>query len=188
MVQLPEPTEENSKALVEGYKTIADIGKERIRRAATKITQEHPEKAKDLDLGFKVFKLDSSNIKTWSPEAENLEQNLLDAVENIKEGRTEEDLLFEILLKYGLDLTLPITENDVAGAKVFNVGAGALLVCLSDNINVAVAEGIAKTQKMKLNPEICRVVFKDNGFKDSAEKTNVMQKLMQHNIDEVRSI
>ena len=187
MVQLPEPIEENHDAFTKGYRFITDISKKRIINASEKITQEHPEEAKDLDLGFKVFKLDSSNIKTWSPEAENLEQNLLDAVENIKEGRTEEDLLFEILLKYGLDLTLPITENDVAGAKVFNVGAGALLVCLSDNINVAVAEGIAKL-KNELNPEICRVVFKDNGFKDSAEKTNVMQKLMQHNIDEVRSI
>ncbi|WP_400077124.1 site-specific DNA-methyltransferase [Winogradskyella sp. R77965] len=186
-VQLPEPTEEKSEAFKAGYKTIADIGKERIRRVGNKITQEHPEKAKDLDLGFKVFKLDSSNIKTWSPEAENLEQNLLDAVENIKERRSENDLLFEILLKYGLDLTLPITEHDLVGAKVFNVGAGALLVCLADEINVAVAEGIAEL-KNKLNPEICRVVFKDNGFKDSAEKTNVLQKLKQHNIEEVRSI
>lgn len=187
MVQLPEPTEKDSKALEEGYKTIADIGKERIRRAGKKLKEEHPDKAKDLDLGFKVFKLDSSNIKAWSPEAENLEQNLLDAVENIKEGRTENDLLFEILLKYGLDLTLPITEHDVAGAKVFNVGAGALLVCLADDITVTVAEGVAEL-KNKLNPEICRVVFKDNGFKDSAVKTNVMQKLKQHNIEEVRSI
>ncbi len=187
MVQLPEPTAKDSKALKEGFKTIADIGKERIRRAGNKIKEEYPDKAKELDLGFKVFKLDSSNIKAWSPEAENLEQNLLDAVENIKEGRSESDLLYEILLKYGLDLTLPITEHTVADAKVFNVGAGALLVCLSDDITVAVAEGIAEL-KNKLNPEICRVVFKDNGFKDSAQKTNVMQKLKQHNIEEVRSI
>ncbi|QNM84915.1 site-specific DNA-methyltransferase [Polaribacter pectinis] len=186
-VQFPEPTEETSEAYKFGYKTIAEIGKQRIKLAGKKITEEHPEKAKDLDLGFKVFKLDSSNIKAWSPEAENLEQNLLDAVENIKEGRSESDLLFEILLKYGLDLTLPITEHEIAGAKVFNVGAGALLVCLADNITVAVAEGIAELKK-ELNPEICRVVFKDNGFKDSAEKTNVMQKLKQHNIEEVRSI
>ncbi len=186
-VQLPELVEKESIAERNGYKRITDIGKERIRKAGNKIKEGHPDKAKDLDLGFKVFKLDSSNIKAWSPEAENLEQNLLDAVENIKEGRTEKDLLFEILLKYGLDLTLPITEHDVAGAKVFNVGAGALLVCLADEITVAVAEGIAEL-KNKLNPEICRVVFKDNGFKDSAQKTNVMQKLKQHNIEEVRSI
>ncbi|QNM84913.1 site-specific DNA-methyltransferase [Polaribacter pectinis] len=187
MVQLPEPVEKNHDAYKKGFKFITEISKKRIVNASKKITEEHPEKAKDLDLGFKVFKLDSSNIKAWSPEAENLEQNLLDAVENIKEGRSESDLLFEILLKYGLDLTLPITEHEIAGAKVFNVGAGALLVCLADNITVAVAEGIAELKK-ELNPEICRVVFKDNGFKDSAEKTNVMQKLKQHNIEEVRSI
>jgi adenine-specific DNA-methyltransferase len=166
---------------------ISELGKERIRLAGKRIKEVNPEKAKDLDLGFKVFKLDSSNIKAWSPDSENLEQNLLDAVENIKEGRSENDLLFEILLKYGLDLTLPITEHNIAGAKVFNVGAGALLVCLADDINEAVAEGIAELKK-ELNPEICRVVFKDNGFEDSAEKTNVMQKLKQHSIEEVRSI
>jgi adenine-specific DNA-methyltransferase len=166
---------------------ISELGKERIRLAGKRIKEVNPEKAKDLDLGFKVFKLDSSNIKAWSPDSENLEQNLLDAVENIKEGRSENDLLFEILLKYGLDLTLPITEHNIAGAKVFNVGAGALFVCLADDINEAVAEGIAELKK-ELNPEICRVVFKDNGFEDSAEKTNVMQKLKQHSIEEVRSI
>ena len=186
-VQLPEPTDVKSESYKAGYKTIPEIAKERIRRVGKKITEDHPEKAKDLDLGFKVFKLDSSNIKAWSPEAENLEQNLLDAVENIKEGRTENDLLFEVLLKYGLDLTLPITEHEISGVKVFNVGAGALLVCLADDITVAVAEGIAEL-KNELKPEICRVVFKDNGFKDSAVKTNVMQKLKQHNIEEVRSI
>ncbi|WP_117171957.1 site-specific DNA-methyltransferase [Lutibacter oceani] len=187
MVQLPEPIEESHEAYSKGYRYITEISKKRIDNVAKKLKEEHPDKAKDLDLGFKVFKLDSSNIKAWSPEVENLEQNLLDAVENIKEGRTENDLLFEILIKYGLDLTLPITEHEVAGAKVFNVGAGALLVCLADDITVAVAEGIAEL-KNKLNPEICRVVFKDNGFKDSAQKTNVMQKLKQHNIEEVRSI
>ncbi|MFV0249308.1 MAG: site-specific DNA-methyltransferase, partial [Tenacibaculum sp.] len=144
-------------------------------------------KAKNLDLGFKVFKLDSSNIKAWTPEAENLEQNLLDAVENIKEGRTENDLLFEILLKYGLDLALPITEHNIAGAKIFNINAGTLLVCLADDITIAVAKSIAEL-KNKLKPEVCRVVFKDNGFKDSEQKTNVMQALKQHNIKEVRSI
>ena len=187
MVQLPEPTDEKSEPFKAGYKTIPEIAKERIRRAGNKIKEEHPNKAKDLDLGFKVFKLDSSNIKAWSPQSENLEQNLLDAVENIKKGRTDKDLLFEILLKYGLDLTLPITEHEIVDAKVYNVGMGALLICLSDDITVAVAEGIAEL-KNKLNPEICRVVFKDNGFKDSAQKTNVMQKLKQHNIEEVRSI
>jgi adenine-specific DNA-methyltransferase len=186
-IQLPEILDDKSQASKDGYRTIAEIGKERIRRAGKKLIEENPEKAKNIDLGFKVLKLDSSNIKTWSPNTDNLEQELFEAVENIKNDRTENDLLFEILLKYGLDLTAPITEHTIENAKVYSVGLGALIVCLSDKITVAVAEGIAKL-KEELQPETCRVVFKDNGFTDSAEKTNVMQKLKQHQIEEVRSI
>jgi adenine-specific DNA-methyltransferase len=187
MVQLPEKIDEKHEAFLRGYKYITDISKKRIIEASKRIAKENPEKAKNLDLGFKVFKLDSSNIKAWSPNTDNLEQELFNAVENIKSERTENDLLFEVLLKYGLDLTAPITEHTIENAKVYSVGLGALIVCLSDKITVAVAEGIAKL-KEELQPETCRVVFKDNGFADSAEKTNVMQKLKQHQIEEVRSI
>ncbi|MCG8778978.1 site-specific DNA-methyltransferase, partial [Tenacibaculum finnmarkense] len=110
-VQLPEKTDSKSELFKAGYKTIAEIGKERIRRAGKKIAEQNPEKAKDLDLGFKVFKLDSSNIKSWDGNPENLQEELFDAVSNIKTDRTEEDVLYEILLKYGLDLTLPIEEK-----------------------------------------------------------------------------
>src|SRR5690554_6293491 len=164
-VQLPEPIDKKSEAFTAGYKTIADIGKERIRRAAKKIEKDHPDKAKDLDLGFKVFKLDSSNINSWDGNPDDLESNLWSAVSNIKEERTEEDVLYEILLKYGLDLTLPIEEKDIEGKKVFNVGLGSLFVCLGDNITNKVSEGIGKW-KEELNPEMCRVVFKDGGFTD----------------------
>ena len=186
-IQLPEILDDKSQASKDGYRTIAEIGKERIRRAGKKLIEENPEKAKNIDLGFKVLKLDSSNIKTWSPNTDNLEQELFDAVENIKSDRTENDLLFEILLKYGLDLTAPITEHTIENAKVYSVGLGTLIICLSDKITVAVADGITKL-KEELQPETCRVVFKDNGFSDSAKKTNVMQKLKQHQIEEVRSI
>ena len=108
LVQLPQSTDEKSEAFKAGYKTIAEIGKERIRRVVEKIKEEHPEKSKDMDLGFKVFKLDSSNIKSWDGNPDNLNESLFDAVGNIKTDRTEEDVLYEILLKYGLDLTLPI--------------------------------------------------------------------------------
>jgi adenine-specific DNA-methyltransferase len=167
-------------------KNIAEIGKERIRRAAKKIAEENPEKAKDLDLGFKVFKLDTSNIKGWDGNPDNLDDSLFDAQDNIKTDRTEHDVLYEILLKYGLDLTLPIEEKQIAGKTVFSVGYGALFICLADNITSKVAEGIGEW-KEALQPEVCRVVFKDSGFTD-VEKTNSVQILRRFGINEIKSI
>jgi adenine-specific DNA-methyltransferase len=185
-VQLSEPTEEKSEAFKAGYKTIAEIGKERIRRAGKKIAEENQDKAKDLDLGFKVFKLDSSNIKGWDGNPEDLETSLFEAQENIKTDRTEEDVMFEILLKYGLDLTLPIDEKLMDGKKVFSVGFGALFICLSDDITNKVAEGIG-AWKQELNPSTCRVIFKDSGFSD-VEKANAVQTLKRFGISEIKSI
>lgn len=139
------------------------------------------------DLGFKVFKLDSSNIKPWELDFDLTEQDLEDQISNIKQGRKEEDVLYEVLLKYGLDLTLPITEHSVAGHKVFDIGMGALMICLSDDITLDVVEGIAKL-KDELNPEIMRVVFKDAGFADDVVKTNAVQILKQAGIEDVRSL
>jgi len=185
MVQLPEATDEKSEAFKTGYKTIAEISKERIRRAAAKIKAENPEY--DGDLGFKVFKLDSTNIKPWEVDFDMTERTLEDFISNIKTDRREEDVLYEILLKYGLDLTLPITEHAIAGQKVFDIGMGALIICLSDAISLEVVEGIAKL-KDELNPEIMRVVFKDSGFKDDVVKTNAVQILKQAGIVDVRSL
>jgi len=185
LVQLPEVCDESSYAYKSGYKTIAEISKERIRRAATKIKSENPEY--NGDLGFKVFKLDSTNIKPWEADFELDEGQLSAFVENIKADRDEEDILYEILLKYGLDLTLPITEHAIASQKVFNIGLGALIICLSDDITFEVVEGIAKL-KDELNPEIMRVVFKDSGFKDDVVKTNTVQILKQAGIVDVRSL
>ncbi len=210
MVQLPEPCDEKSEAFKAGYKTIAEISKERIRRAGAKIkeellttesTEEHGKGdlfnsssvpsvtsvVKLPDLGFKVFKLDSTNIKPWEVDFDLNEQTLLDYVENIKPERSEEDILYEILLKYGLELTLPISEHTIAGKKVFNIGMGALIVCLADAITLDVVEGIAKLKK-ELNPEIMRVVFKDSGFVDDVVKTNAVQILKQADILDVRSL
>jgi adenine-specific DNA-methyltransferase len=185
-VQLPEKTDEKSQAFSAGYKTIAEIGKERIRRAAKKIAKENPEKAKDLDLGFKVFKLDTSNIKGWDGSPDNLDDSLFDTQDNIKTDRTEHDVLYEILLKYGLDLTLPIEEKQIAGKTVFSVGYGALFICLADKITSAVAQGLGEW-KEELQPEVCRVVFKDSGFTD-VEKTNSVQTLKRFGITEIKSI
>jgi adenine-specific DNA-methyltransferase len=189
MVQLPEPCDEKSEAYKAGYKTIADIGKERIRRAGEKILQDNADKddIENLDIGFKVFKLSSSNIKPWDADFDNLEETLLNIVDNIKEERTEDDVLYEILLKYGLDLTVPIEERQIAGKTVYAIGFGALVICLDDMITLDVVEGIGGL-KVELDPEVMRVVFKDSGFSDDVVKTNAIQILKKHGIDDVKSL
>lgn len=188
-VQLPESTKEKSEAFKAGYKNICEIGKERIIRAGEKVKTESGKD--DLDIGFKVLKLDSSNIKSWDSDFENLQANLLDSIENIKLDRTNEDLLYEILLKYGLDLTLPIEELNINDKKVFNIGFGALIICLDSDIDTNTVEQIAQLKKQyeeDYGLEDMKVVFKDNGFKDAVVKTNSLQILKQHGINEVVSI
>jgi adenine-specific DNA-methyltransferase len=189
MVQLPEPCDEESDAYKADYKTIAEIGKERIRRSGDKILKENKDKKAiyDLDVGFKVFKLDSSNIKSWDGDFDNLDNALFDAVHNVKEDRTEDDVLYEILLKYGLDLTLPIEERKIADKTIYSIGLGALVICLDSEITIDIVDGIVKL-KEELNPEVMRVVFKDNGFKDDVIKTNAIQALKQHSIEDVKSL
>jgi len=187
-VQIPEPTDEKSEAYKAGYKNICEIGKERIRRAGEKIKEDNPDKdLSNLDIGFKVFKLDSSNIKKWDSDFDNLEQNLMDATENIKPDRTSQDLLYEILLKYGLDLTLPIEEKTIDGKKIFIIGYGALVVCLDEDITTDIVEAIAKL-KGEYETLIMRVVFKDSSFNNAVVKTNAIQILKQYGIDEVVSV
>ncbi len=190
MVQLPEPIDKKSYAYKSGYKTISDIGKERVRRAGEKIKEENKDEEgiEDLDIGFKVFKLDSSNIKTWDATLDDdLEQTLFDMQENIKEDRTEEDLVYEVLLKYGLDLTLPIEELSIKNKKVYVIGFGALVICLDQNIGLDLVEVIGK-MKEKYQTEIMRVIFKDNSFKDDVVKTNAIQILKKYGIDDVKSL
>lgn len=185
LVQLPEVCLDDSPASNQGFSTITEISKERIRRSAANIKEENPDY--DGDLGFKVFKLDSTNIKPWEVDFDLTEQDLEDQISNIKNDRAEDDILYEVLLKYGLDLTLPITEHAIAGHKVFDIGMGALMICLSDDISLEVVEGIAKL-KDELAPEIMRVVFKDAGFADDVVKTNAVQILKQAGIEDVRSL
>jgi adenine-specific DNA-methyltransferase len=212
-IQLPEKTDETSESFKLGYKTIAEIGKERIRKSGNIVKLELKEKIihlksktegkilqedellkiqelqkilENLDTGFKVFKLDSSNIKGWDGLPDNLENSLFESQDNIKSDRIEEDVLFEILLKYGLDLTLPIEEKVIEGKKVFNVGFGALFICLGNDLTSKIAEGIGQW-KETLKPETCRVIFKDGGFTD-VEKTNSVQTLKRFGIQEIKSI
>lgn len=183
MVQLPEKTDETSDAYKAGYKNICEIGKERIRRAGEKIVQETGKT--DLDIGFKVFKLDSSNLKEWDPDFDNLEQTLFDLQNNIKEDRTKEDLLYEILLKIGLPLTVPIEEIDCLGKTIYNVAYGSVLICLEDEINLDLVQEMLKHRSEHMPP---KVIFKESGFISDAVKTNALQTLKKHGITDVRSV
>lgn len=184
-VQLPESCNSKPEALERGYVNIAEISRARIIRSAEKIISNTNDYHGDL--GLKVFKLDETNIQSWDTDFENLEPALRLAAKSIKEDRTSEDVLYEILLKYGLELTETVEETMVEGKKVFVVGDGALMVCLDDGITEAVVEGIAKL-KQELDTEVTQVVFKDQGFADSVVKTNAIQILKQYDIDDVKSI
>ena len=189
MVQLPEACDKQSEAIKCGYKNICEIGKERIRRAGEKIIKENKAKEgiENLDIGFKVFKLDSSNIKKWNVNGENLEISIDNMIDNFVPNRTEEDIVYEIMLKYGIDLTYPVEMRNIADKKVFSIGFGALIICIDDEITLEVVEGIVKF-KEELNPEITRVVFKDNGFENDSVKTNAIHILRRNNIQEIISI
>lgn len=201
-VQLPEVTPEESEARKAGYTTIPEIAKERIRRAGKKILEEQKtkaekegmftEEAKKLDTGFKVFKLDSSNINAWDSDPDNLETALNNSLFNIKTDRSEDDLLYEILIKYGIELSEKINRHAIDGKTVYEMGAGSLIVCLADKLTSSIAEGIGKLYK-EVSPEgvdgNCRVVFKEAGFNGSDEiKTNTMLILKQHGIINVATV
>ena len=183
LVQFPEPTDEKSEAYKAGYKNICEIGKERIRRAGDKILGESDNK--DLDIGFKVFKLDSSNLQKWDPDYKNLAESLDNFTDNIKEDRTEEDLVYEIMLKYGIDLTLPIQKENTENHTIYSIGHGALLICLDDNITKDITKPIIDLSKDSVST---RVVFKDNGFKSDSDKTNIKETLKVNNIEEFITI
>lgn len=192
-VQLPEPTTEDSEAFKAGYKNICEIGKERIRRAGEKIKNEiesgngqlkfDEEPKKVPDIGFKVFKLDNSNLKKWNPDFDNIELTLDDMINNYVPDRTEEDVVYEFMLKMGLDLSYPVDVTEIDGKKVYSIGFGALMMCLDDNITVSVAEGMVKMYK-ELAPETWKVIFKDEGFADDCTKTNIKLTLIQAGLEE----
>ncbi|WP_338954083.1 site-specific DNA-methyltransferase [Fusobacterium nucleatum] len=190
MVQLPELCDESSEAYKAGYKNICEIGKERIRRAGEKIKSDESlplENREKLDIGFKVFKLDSSNIKEWDTNTEDLQQTLIDSMENIKSDRSSLDILYEILLKYGLDLNIPIEENK----DFYLIGGGSLLVSLNKEINDEVIDSICKEYRnlLEIDKDFkTTVILRDNSFKNDVDKTNAIKKLEQVGISEIRSI
>ena len=187
MVQLPELIERESEAYKAGYKNICEIGKERIRRSGDKILSENKDKEgiKKLDIGFKVFKLDSSNLKSWDSSIEDLEQNILEMDTNLKKDRSTEDLLYEILLKSGVELTAKIEEIKGGYNTLYNIGEGALLACLDDKITQDVIDEIPKHKSPFMET---KVIFKEAGFMSDAAKINAIQNLKQFKIEDVRSV
>lgn len=189
-IQLPEVCEEKSDAFKAGYENIAEIGKERIRRAAALLTEEFS--GHKTDLGFKNFKLSSSSIRAWNPDRTDLEETLLTHKDHLVEGRSEQDVLYELLLKRGIELTVPIKEKQVAGKTIYSIGYGVLFVCLDTSIKAnevdAVAQGILDWHK-ELEPETdTHVFFRDSAFADDIAKTNIVAILEQNGIHHVRSL
>lgn len=167
MVQLPEPCDENSEAYKSGYKNICEIGKERIRRAGRKIKEESPLTTQDLDVGFRVFKLDDTNMQDVYYSAGDYSQGMLPMLEsNIKPDRTDLDLLFGCLLEWGLPLSLPYSSETIEGCTVHNYNDGDLIACFDENIPDSVIKEIAKKQPI-------RAVFRDSSFVNSPSKINV---------------
>ena len=172
MVQLPEETAEDSEAYKAGYTNICEIGKERIRRAGKKIKAENPD-AKDLDTGFRVFKCESSNYKdvAFAPK-EYSQEMLLGLLDNIKEDRTDLDLLFDCMLRWGVELSLPLSSQKVDGCTIHNVNDGDLVACFDGKVTESVIDAIAA-----LSP--VRVVFRDNSFDEAAQKMNLFELFKQ---------
>ncbi|MFX0561138.1 site-specific DNA-methyltransferase [Tepidibacillus infernus] len=164
MVQLPEPTAENSEAYKAGYKNICEIGKERIRRAANKIKEET---GADIDYGFRVFRVDSSNMKDVYYTPDKLKQGeLFDLASNIKEDRTGEDLLIQVMLELGLELSLPMETKQIEGKNVHYVAGNSLIACFEDNVPESVMKQIAAEHPL-------RVVYRDSSFEDDSARINV---------------
>ena len=201
LVQLPEPIEDSKQ-------TIAELTKERLRRAAIKIRANNPIRTSttarlDLesppatpaappDLGFRVFKLDTSNIRAWNPVATDLAGSLLASVEHIEPGRSSDDVLYELLLKLGLDLCVPIERRGIAGKAVHNIGGGTLMACLDEHIAVddaeALALGLAAWREEQGTAGDTTAVFRDSAFENDVAKSNLAAILEQHGIGRVRSL
>ena len=199
LVQLPEPLDPSDKdeKIATDFcdklgkpRTISELTKERLRRAGKKIREENPMFAGDL--GFRVFQLDSSNIQTWDPDRADLAASLETHAKNLKEDRTDLDILFELLLKLGLDLTVPIVQRTIASKTVHSIGSGILLVCLAESITPAEAEhvalGVVAWHKEQAPAGESTVVFRDNAFADDVAKTNLVAILHQHGLETVRSL
>ena len=198
VVQLPEPVDEEKneqntaaaflKAVGRPH-NIAELTKERLRRTSSIVG---PGATADTDLGFRVFKLDSSNIKSWEPDRADIARSLLDHLDHIKPDRSEDDLFYELLLKLGFDLCAPVEQREIAGKQVNFVACGALVTCLADSIEGSevdeLALGIVSWRDEMKDTEDLTVVFRDSAFKDDVAKANMTEVLKQYDIKDVRSL
>ena len=173
MVQLPEETTEDSEAYKAGYKNICEIGKERIRRAGKKIKEESPLTTQDLDTGFRVFRMDSSNYEEVEHAPKDWNQQELDLfLNNIKSDRTDLDLLFGCMLDWGVQLSLPMTTEEVDGKKIYTINEGDLVACFADKVTDNVVRAMAEKQPL-------RVIFRDSCFERDADKINIYETFKQ---------
>lgn len=174
MVQLPEKTDEKSEAFKAGYKSIAEISKDRIRRAGKKIVEDNKDKEgiDNLDVGFRVLKIDSTNMKDvyYTPDAYK-QVDILDLADHIKEDRTSEDLLFQVMLDWGLELSLPIERKTIQGKEVFYVAGNSLVACFEE-LNFAIVDEIAQDKPL-------RVVSAERAIQLDHDKTNIKERFKQ---------
>ena len=172
MVQLPEETSEDSEAYKAGYKNICEIGKERIRRAGKKIKEEHPE-AKDLDTGFRVFRVDESNFEDIERTPKEYNQDQLELfLNNVKSDRNDLDLLFGCMLDWGVKLSLPMSSEEVDGKMIYTVNDGDLVACFAEKVTDSVVKAMADKQPL-------RVIFRDSCFEQDADKINIYETFKQ---------
>ena len=187
LVQLPEPLPGAESA---GWTSIADITKARLKGAGKRVKENSP--LFKADVGFRVFKLDTSNIRAWNPDRNNLAATLYDHLEHVVEGRSEDDVLYELLLKLGLDLCVPIQQREIAGKTVHSIGNGVLLACLADQIAEADAEALAlgmiAWRKEQGAAGDATAVFRDSAFENDVAKSNLAAILEQYGVKQVRSL
>ena len=182
MVQLPEKTDEKSEAFKAGYKNICEIGKERIRRAGKKIKEESPLTTQDLDTGFRVLKLDSTNMQDIYYSPKDISQaDLFSQVDNVKPDRTGEDLLFQVMLELGATLDSKIETTTVAGKTIYNVAEGYLVACFDPDVTDEVVKAIAQMQP-------AYAVLRDTSMKDDSTATNFEQIFKTYSPDTVTRI
>jgi adenine-specific DNA-methyltransferase len=199
LVQLPEPLDAANREQKAGAefcdrlqkpRNIAELTKERLRRAGSLVRADKP--LVSGDLGFRVFKLASSNIQEWAPKRDDLPTTLEQAVEHLRQDRSETDILYELLLKLGLDLCVPIEQRTIAGCSVYSIGGGTLLACLTEEIAVDAIEpiglGMVEWHNALAPAGETTCVFRDSAFADDVAKTNLAAILQQHGLQTVRSL
>lgn len=185
MVQLPEKTPEDHEARKAGYETIAEIGKERIRRAGEKIKEEFKDKEgiENLDIGFKVFKLNESNFTAWNTNTSDLTQTLSEMKNTIMGSSSSEDAFYEVLLKLGIDISLPVEEIEIKGKKIYSLAGHYILACFDKNLSLDIIEEMAR-----LSSETETIVVSDDVFKDNLTKLNAEETLKRNHVKFLRVV